>query len=1435
MSKRSVPFALAAASLLLAFVQRPGVVVADTKINLYVSSSRFLAEVASAWNPSESLGAVFSGQYSGYLFPMAPFYVLGHALGLPTWIVQRLWLGALLAAGAWGVVRLIDALHARERGVAHAVAGAMFVLNPYVVTYFDRTSIALLSYALLPWMLVAVHAGLREPRGWRWPALFALLVTAGGGGVNAAVLAFVLLGPALLIVYERLLGGIAPGAVAPFLARLVPLTVVVSLWWVAGVAVAAIHGPNFLQFTEQPGSIWNTTSLSESLRLMGLWTTYFGQSYSGPLRSYVSDAAVMLYQPLVLGASLLVPGLALAGLCWTVRRRYAPFLLALVLLGLLLMSAGFPNGTLLRHGLDFTYYHLTITQFLRTTYKAGPLVALGLACLGGLAADALVQRLASIGRRRAPALAVALGAIAALLALSAWPLIEGQALDAQLALPHGVPAAWRAAADELDRTLPAGDRAMVLPGQLFAYYDWGDTVDPILPALSSRPVAVRSITPFADFRSVGLQWGVDALITQQRGYPGQLRPLLDLLGVGQVLSGADDDLSQSGALSAADAARALAAQGLVTPTHAYGPVRTVAPTPGTLDPPVRLPEVRGYEVATDGMVRVIPRAQPTILDGDGGGVIDMAAAGELDPNRALLYAADLSPAQIRSYASAGANFVISDSNRRQVLVTSSMFQNTGPVLGAGDPISVDSAVLDPFAAQGTAAQTIEQLGGGVSFVRAPDSPGFPQFPEYRPFAAIDGNRSTEWLADRHLDADRRYLQVGFVKPREVPYVDLMPYDNFRATVPAVTINGHYFRVHPGFNHLVLHLRQVSMLQVNLDGVTHPLSTSGGGGGIVELRIPGIHPTETLRPPVLAERALSGVDLRRDSLTYLFQRTTGDDPFERQPVQADPEIGDVHAPGDAETVLSRSFQLPAARFWRAQAWVSASPTFADAAFDRLSGYRGPDSFASSGRFDGEPRYRASSAFSSSAFSGSGGGSGWIGEWIAGRGAWISVRSPRELVLTRLRLVPSDVIVREPTRVRLRYDGGQTAPLTVAADGTVTLPGTLRSHYFRLAILAAAFPRGASAAQRRRRAVGIGRIAGIENLGAVSIPRRGPLPGGCNGPLLRVAGKSIRLALRGTIQQLDSGGPLRAASCAAALALPAGPVVLVGEPGPLLVDLLALRSPAPDPPGPVVASGRVRSAGRDGNGSRTGASVAASGRSWLVLGESYDNGWRADCDGRSLGTPVPIQGYANGWPLQRSCRTLDFDYAPNHTLAVAELISGAVAALLVVLLAALAVRRSRELRRRREAGGSRESRPRGWSSVAAARPLDLARGAPPRAWARRRALAAGVLAAGILGFVFALRAGVVLGPLLALALWRGVRAELAIRLAGVLLVVVVPAIYLMFPAANLGGFNPNYANHQIYAHFAAVLAACALGFALARVVPAARAAERDTPPPPLAGER
>src|SRR5204863_4654030 len=74
--------------------------------------------------------------------------------------------------------------------------------------------------------------------------------------------------------------------------------------------------------------------------------------------------------------------------------------------------------------------------------------------------------------------------------------------------------------------------------------------------------------------------------------------------------------------------------------------------------------------------------------------------------------------------------------------------------------------------------------------------------------------------------------------------------------------------------------------------------------------------------------------------------------------------------------------------------------------------------------------------------------------------------------------------------------------------------------------------------------------------------------------------------------------------------------------------------------------------------------------------------------------------------------------------------------------------------------------------------------------RQALLAGVAAAVVFGFAFALRAGVAIGPVTALVLWRGMSARTMILIAGALLAIVVPAIYVIFPATDRGGYGPAY---------------------------------------------
>ena len=258
----------AALGFLVALWQRPGWATTDTKIDLHVDPVRFLGDAASTWTPTTDLGDVHSAQYGGYLWPMGPFYAALRELGVAPWLTQRLWLGLLMAIAAWGMLRLLDVLAGRPRGVAHLVATAFFVLNPYTVFNTGRATSALIAYAALPWLLIVVHRGVRAVRGWRdlrgwwWAAAFALILTSTGAGINAAVVGWMLVGPLVLLLYEPATTAVRWRDSGNFLLRLGVLGVLASLWWIVPLFVHVRYGIDFLQFTEQPRSIWGTNSIN---------------------------------------------------------------------------------------------------------------------------------------------------------------------------------------------------------------------------------------------------------------------------------------------------------------------------------------------------------------------------------------------------------------------------------------------------------------------------------------------------------------------------------------------------------------------------------------------------------------------------------------------------------------------------------------------------------------------------------------------------------------------------------------------------------------------------------------------------------------------------------------------------------------------------------------------------------------------------------------------------------------------------------------------------------------------------------------------------------------------------------------------------------------------------------------------------------------------
>ncbi|MFN8133586.1 MAG: alpha-(1-_3)-arabinofuranosyltransferase family protein [Solirubrobacteraceae bacterium] len=1412
-----MPLLLAAVSFVVAFVQLPGRTVTDSRIELSADPGLFLTRAADLWSSTGDLGHLQSGQFVGYLFPMGPWFALAQAAGIPMWIAQRLWLGLLLALAAWGAIRLMDALYGRPRGLAHLVAAVVFAFNPYVVVFAGRATVALLAYVCLPWLLVATHRGLASARSWHWPAVFGLVLACAGGGVNAALLPWIVLPAAGLALYEVAGRGCRLADVLSFGWRTLVCATVASLWWIIPVLLQARYGADFLAFLEQPRTVWATTSMSESLRLLGYWIVYVGSGFRGTPTPFVSVAPTYLFDYAVVVATLLIPVAAVLALRLRRGWSYGPYFGMLAAVTATVMAIGFPPGKPLNDLLTWIYENVSALQFLRTTYKAAPSLALAFACLSGVAAAAMLAHVRAgrlvVGKRTVPVWALA--ALAAVPILYALPVFTGQMLDARFA--YRIPEYWRTAIADADRTTPPGYRLMTIPGQLFGRYRWGDTVDTIAPAISRRPVLSRAVVRYADPAASELQGAVDDLIQQGRLVPGQLEPLLRLLGVGQVIATADGNPNQSGEAGQAEVASTLATGFAGHPAaQSYGAVRTYLPEPGRGAIGVRVPDIARIPLARPGpgIVRVHSPVGGAVLDGDATGIADAAAVGSLDPKRVLFYAGDLAPAQVRAQIRSRAELVFTDSNRRQFLLGTRTDANLGPTLGPGDPIAGELPSYDLFPAKGPAAQTIA-VYSGLRFIRAPASIAFALFPEHRPFAAFDGRLDTAWVSAAQ-DPDQRYLEFALRRPRPVAAVRIHPHaDSLGLTRRiAVSVNGgaeRTVRLRRGWNTVRVDARPLRTLRLRIVQVGP--SIFPGRGGFDEIRVPGVTVREQLRLPTDLAAAASGDNTSRNGMTVILRRTTADFPF-----AAGADVGSAQADNvidmvDAEPGLERLVTLPAQRGFTVGGWSTVSPTAPDPALDRLSGVPAGWAFASSSRFEGRPRNRASSAFDRSATT------AWVGDLLkTGPRPWITVTAPRPFTLRRIRLIPAGPQYAYPKRVRLEL-GGRSVVSTVGPLGAIVLTDPLRGRTLRVTVLSTRLALGA-AFGRLLRAVAVREIE-IPGLDPPAPRRSGPFTAPCGSLTVAVPGSRVRARPVGELSALDAGRPLAIRGCgrSQALTLPRGTVPLSAPPGTVFrPDFLRLSSPAlvpaPAPPAPVVlaqASGA--------SGVRTSAKVALPGPSWLVLGASSSPGWKAACRDakgheRDLGDPIRIDGFANGWAAGPSCVAAEFHYAPQRFATGSYVVSGLGCLALLVLIGAGVVRR------------------RVWCAGAPDRPR-LALWAPPPAdpvrtlgWAAAVSVALAVGA--VAGFLFALRAGIALGAGTLVLARVGFSARRLLALAFGLCV-VLPVLYVGAPAPDLGGFYFGYAEHYLGAHWLAVAAVCALGAGCALALHGVRAARTPLPAP------
>ena len=164
---------------------------------------------------------------------------------------------------------------------------------------------------------------------------------------------------------------------------------------------------------------------------------------------------------------------------------------------------------------------------LRSTDRASPVVILGLAMFLGAGVSAVAARVRRTG------LVIGGFAVAAVAGATA-PLWTGGIIANGFTQPAAPPLYVRQAAAALNSSHP-GTRVYALPGNNFAAYRWGDTIDTVYPGLMTRPFVTHEQQIMGSLATADLLQAVDTPLQDGTMDWNALAPMASLMSAGDVL------------------------------------------------------------------------------------------------------------------------------------------------------------------------------------------------------------------------------------------------------------------------------------------------------------------------------------------------------------------------------------------------------------------------------------------------------------------------------------------------------------------------------------------------------------------------------------------------------------------------------------------------------------------------------------------------------------------------------------------------------------------------------------------------------------------------------------------------------------------------------------------------------------------------------------
>lgn len=1315
----------------------------DTKLDLTADPLGLLSRAGSLWNSELPFGQTQNQAY-GYLFPHGAFFLLGDVIGLPGWVVQRLWWALLLTAGCWGVVRVAETLGIGTR-TSRLVAGAAFALSPRVLTTLGSISSETLTMMLAPWVLLPVIRALGPLRPGppvRVLAAQAGLALALMGAVNAvASLAACL--PAVIWWachrpnrrWWRFTGW---WALASALA---------VAWWVPALILLGRVSPPFLDFIESSGVTTQWTSLTEVLRGTSAWTPFVAPD--------ATAASSLVTQPVMVLATTLVAAGGLAGL--TLRSMPARGrLVTMLAIGIVLLTAGYAGGLGSPVAQQVREFLDAAGAPLRNVHKLEPViripVVLGLAHLLGRiplpgSAPRPVWRRALAHPEEDKRVAVGIVVLTALLVATslAW---------AGRLTPPGafreIPDHWGQAAEWLAANTsgePAAGRVLVVPGAPFANQVWGNSHDEPLQVLSDFPWGVRDSIPLTPPQTIRALDSVQRLFAAGRPSAG-LADTLARQGISYVVVRNDLDPQTS------RSARPLLVHRVVNGSPGLEKVAQFGDPvgPGTVEGFITDSGLRPRYPAVE-IYRVVPAGPGGPYLSPASDMVRVAGGPEallrIDERRRLAGQPSLGPMLLTADAQRaglstppGRGVIVTDTPVDRETDYGRVDDHSSAIRAAGDRRNTFNRVPD-YPVPDT--PLVRGLWSGARLSASSSSSDATALPNVAPAsgppAAVDSDPATAWVSNSLQPALGQWLQIDFDRPVTNAVLTITPSATaVGAQVRRLQVSTAGGTTTVGFDEpgqpLTVALPYGETPWVRITAVGTDDGSSGVQFGITDLAVTQYDASGFARPVEIRHSVAVPAPRAPVAAWDLGSELLGRDGC----VGTDSDGGTVHcaasmalAPEEPVT-LSRTLAVPAAIDVTATVWVRprqgprladliAQPGAARATGDAdLIDVRG-SAYAAA---DGDPAT----------------------SWTAPQRAVVH-RSPPTLTLTLprpaevagLRLVPSSSeLPTRPTMVAvdlgsgpqvrtLDADGGaQTVPLRPQVTDTVTV--SLLDWEDVIDRTALGFD--------QLKPPGLAEITAVDATGSpiaaadarTNARRAVELPCG-QGPVLAVSGRFVQTSVSTTVTALLDGEPVPARPCdPQPISLPAGTQELLISPGPAFIadgvdldgPLSARLAPAPATRADV---GRWTADHREITVARSPVTRV------LTVPESVNPGWSASTAGGVALTPVIVNGWQQGWVLPPGTQgqvTLSFTANAAYR---ASLLTGL--ALLPVLL--LLARR-------------RPGRPAGDDP-------------PPRPWAPRVVAISGTIAATVL--IAGVTGGVVTaGTLLAAWLLRD-RGRLAGRLA------------------------------------------------------------------------